>query len=206
VNEAWLQAAEDYMAVARRLWERGLIAGSGGNLSLRIEGESRIMIKPSGLANIDCRPETLLAVDLAGNLTRGQGRPSKDLGFHLGIYRVRPEVRGIVHAHVPWSTALTLLGCDELPLLTPHAQSKLRRVPVAPYAPSGSPELDQGVTELFRDREMVAALLERHGLVAAGATLAAAESLAELVEETAQIAMLVHLGGQGLARQPELPL
>ena len=195
MNQAWLRAAEDYMAVAHRLWEQGLIAGSGGNLSLRVEGESQIMIKPSGLANTDCRPETLLGVDLKGNLTRGQGRPSKDLGFHLGIYRVRSEVGGIVHAHVPWSTALTLLGYDELPLLTPHAQSKLRRVPVVPYAPSGSAELDRCVTDLFRAQEVVAALLERHGLVTAGATLPAAESLAELVEETAQIAMLVHLGG-----------
>jgi L-ribulose-5-phosphate 4-epimerase len=200
MNEAWLQAAENYVAVARCLWERGLIAGSGGNLSLRVEGEPQIMIKPSGLANVDCRPETLLGVDLEGKLTTGQGRPSKDLGFHLGIYRVRPDVRGIVHAHVPWSTALTLLGYDKLPLLTPHAQDKLRHVPVVPYAPSSSPELDRCVTRLFRDREVVAALLERHGLVTAGATLAAAESLAELVEETAQIAMLVHLGGQGLAR------
>jgi ribulose-5-phosphate 4-epimerase/fuculose-1-phosphate aldolase len=156
------------------------------------------MIKPSGLPNVDCRPETLLAVDLEGNLITGQGRPSKDLGFHLGIYRVRPDVRGIVHAHVPWSTALTLLGYDELPLLTPHAQDKLRRVPVVPYAPSGSPELDRCVTGLFHSQEVVAALLERHGLVAVGATLPAAESLAELVEETAQIAMLVHLGGQDL--------
>jgi L-ribulose-5-phosphate 4-epimerase len=199
MNQAWIRAAEDYMATARRLWERGLIAGSGGNLSLRVEGEPQIMIKPSGLANVDCRPDTLLGVDVEGNLTRGQGRPSKDLGFHLGIYRVRPGVRGIVHAHVPWSTALTLLGYDELPLLTPHAQSKLRRVPVVPYAPSGSPDLDGRVTDLFRAQEVVAALLQRHGLVAVGTTLPAAESLAELVEETAQIAMLVHLGSRDLA-------
>ena len=113
---------------------------------------------------------------------------------------MRPGVRGIVHAHVPWSTALTLLGYDDLPLLTPHAQSKLRRVPVVPYAPSGSPELDRHVTALFRSQEVVAALLERHGLVTAGATLPEAESLAELVEETAQIVMLVHLGSQDLPR------
>lgn len=183
--------------MALRLWQRGLIAGSGGNLSLRVAGMPQVMIKPSGLANIDCRLETLLGMDLEGNLVSGQGRPSKDLGFHLGIYRVRPDVQGIVHAHAPWSTALTLLGYKELPLFTPHAQAKLHRVPVVPYAPSGSPKLNRGVTDLFRSQEMVAALLERHGLLVAGTTLPAAESLAELVEETAQIAMLVHLGGQG---------
>jgi L-ribulose-5-phosphate 4-epimerase len=194
MRESWLEAAAEYLAVAERLWQRGLISGSGGNLSLRVPGGAEIMIKPSGVANVDCGPETLLGVDLAGNVVAGQGQPSKDLGFHLGIYRVRPDVQGIVHAHVPWATALTLMAYDQLPLLTPHAQSKLRQVPVVPFAPSASVELDRGVADVFRSPQRVAVLLERHGLVAAGATLSAAGELAELVEETAQIAVLVHLG------------
>jgi ribulose-5-phosphate 4-epimerase/fuculose-1-phosphate aldolase len=150
---------------------------------------------------VDCRPETLLGVDLEGKVCTGAGRPSKDLGFHLGIYRVRPDVQGIVHAHVPWSTAMTLLGYQELPLLTPHARSKLNRVSVVPLAPSGSADLDQEVTDVFRSPQIVAALLERHGLVTAGTTLTVAESLAELVEETSQIALLVHIGrGQRISQ------
>lgn len=195
MSDAWQTAAEEFMAVARRAWERGLVAGSGGNLSLRVPGASHVMIKPSGVANIDCRPETLLGVDLQGTVISGEGRPSKDLAFHLGIYRARPDVQGIVHAHVPWATALTLLGCRALPLLTPHARTKLHRVPVVPYAPSESSELEMRVTAAFRPRETVAVLLERHGLVAVGSTLSAAESIAELVEETSQIAVLVRLGG-----------
>lgn len=195
MNDAWEEAAEEFMAVAQRAWQRGLIAGSGGNLSLRVPGTSHIMIKPTGVANIDCRPGSLVRVDLDGTVISDEGRPSKDLNYHLGIYRVRPEVQGIVHAHVPWTTALTLLGSPELPLLTPHAQAKLHRVPVVPYASSGSLELETGVTEAFRPSEVEVVLLERHGLVAVGATLSAAENIAELVEETAHIALLVRLGG-----------
>ncbi len=199
----WRAAADQYAAVAQQLWQRGLIAGSGGNLSLRVPGSPWVMIKPSGVANVDCRAETLLGVDLEGNVVVGQGKPSKDLGFHLGIYRVRPDVQGIVHAHVPWCTALTLLGYEEMPLLTPQAQDKFGRVPVVPFAPSESAELDQAVTEAFRSPQTVAVLLARHGLVAVGSSLEKAENLAELVEETAQIAMLVHLGrGQPRRGQP----
>ena len=200
MTDSWQKAAEEFIAVAQRLWRRGLVAGSGGNLSLRIPDSSHIMISQSGIANIDCRPETLLRVDLNGKVISGEGRPSKDLAFHLGIYRIRPDVKGIVHAHVHWSTALTLLGYKELPLFTPHAQAKLHRVQVVPYAPSESQELTAWVTEAFNSQDIVAALLEQHGMVAVGATLPAACNIAELVEETAQVAVLVHLGGRGQSR------
>lgn len=195
MNSAWESAAQEFMAVAQRLWNRGLLAGSGGNLSLRVDGTSYVMIKPSGVPNVDCQPETLLGVDLTGKVVIGQGRPSTDTGFHLGIYRTRPKVQGIVHAHAPWSIALTLLGYQALPLLTPQAWYNLGRVPVVPYATPGSAEEDAWVVDALRDERMVAILLQRHGLVTVGSALAKAENLAELVEETAQVALLVHMGG-----------
>lgn len=195
MNSAWESAAQEFMAVAQRLWNRGLLAGSGGNLSLRVDGTSYVMIKPSGVPNVDCQPETLLGVDLTGKVVIGQGRPSTDTGFHLGIYRTRPKVQGIVHAHAPWSIALTLLGYQELPLLTPQAWYNLGRVPVVPYATPGTAEEDAWVVDALRDERMVAILLQRHGLVTVGSALAKAENLAELVEETAQVALLVHMGG-----------
>jgi L-ribulose-5-phosphate 4-epimerase len=195
MDGAWDRAAQEFMAVAQRLWEQGLLAGSGGNLSLRVRGTPHVMIKPSGVPNVDCRLETLLGVDLAGKVVIGQGRPSTDTGFHLGIYRARPDVQGIVHAHAPWSIALTLLGYQALPLLTPQSWYNLGQVPVVPYATPGSVEEDAWVVDAFRDGERVAILLQRHGLVTVGPSLSAAENLGELVEETAQVALLVHMGG-----------
>ncbi len=125
----------------------------------------------------------------------GRGKQSKDTNFHLGIYRIRDDVQGIVHAHAPWAIALGLLGYAQMPLLTTQAEVKLRRVPVLPFAPSESDELEALVVDAYRDRDVVAVLLARHGLVATGATLAVAEQIAELVEETAQIALLVRMAG-----------
>jgi L-ribulose-5-phosphate 4-epimerase len=201
MNGAWEGAAREFMAAAQRLWSRGLLAGSGGNLSLRVGGMPYVMIKPSGMPNVDCQPETLLGVDLAGEVVIGQGQPSTDTGFHLGIYRARPDVQGIVHAHAPWSIALTLLDCQALPLLTPQAWYNLGRVPVVPYATPGSAEEDAWVVDAFRDEGRVAILLQRHGLVTVGSALAKAENLAELVEETAQVALLVHMSGGEAAVQ-----
>jgi L-fuculose-phosphate aldolase len=146
------------------------------------------------MANVDCRAENLVGVDLEGNVVRGEGQPSKDVGFHLGIYRARPDVEGIVHAHAPWAISLGLLGYRALPLLTPHARN-LRQVPVVAYADSGSEELDQRVIRVFASSDTAAVLLARHGLVTVGPSLERAGAVAEMVEETAQIAVLVHLGG-----------
>lgn len=195
MDEAWLRAADEFAAVSRRVWERGLVAGSGGNISLRVPDMGLVMIKPSGMAAVDCAPEDLIGLDLGGRVVVGRGKPSKDTNFHLGIYRARLDVQGIVHAHAPWAIALGLLDYAELPLLTTQAEMKLRRVPVLPFAPSESEELARFVVGAYRDPAVVAVLLARHGLVATGPTLAIAEQIAELVEETAQIALLVRMAG-----------
>jgi ribulose-5-phosphate 4-epimerase/fuculose-1-phosphate aldolase len=194
--DGWQRAAEAFSAAARRLLARGLVAGSGGNLSLRLAGGKQIMIKPSGEASVECTAETLLGVDLAGNVVRGKGRPSKDLSLHLGIYRARPEVQGLVHAHAPWSTALGLLDYGEMPLPTPHARDYLAQVPVVAYRPPGSPKLVAAVTEAFAAGAK-AVMLAEHGLVTAAPSLNKAVQLAELVEETAQIVMLARMAGAG---------
>ena len=186
--------AQEFQLVAQRAWSRGLVAGSGGNMSVRVPGVDRILIKPSGIANVDCRIDTLLEVDMDGRVVAGDGKPSVDLNIHLAIYAVRPDVLGIVHAHVPWATALTFLGYDELPLLTPHAKEKLGPVPVVPFAPSGSETLAVAVRSAFEPSTVKAVLLSQHGMIAVGTTLTVGEQIAEFVEETAQIAMLVRLG------------
>jgi L-ribulose-5-phosphate 4-epimerase len=193
-NVVVAKCAEEFARVARRAWDPGLVAGSGGNMSMRIPGTDRLLIKPSGVAIVECLPETLLQVDLDGTVADGRGAPTRDLNFHLAIYRARSDLAGVIHAHVPWATSLTFFNYAELPLLTPHAQEKLGRVPVLPYFASGMDELSTCVSEAFSNPQTRTVLLGRHGMIAAAETLTAAEQVAELVEETAKIAMLVQLG------------
>ncbi|MCL5957889.1 MAG: class II aldolase/adducin family protein [Chloroflexi bacterium] len=183
----------EFVRIARRIYQRGLQGYTGGNLSVRVPGQERIIIKRSGLSFVDCLATNLVMVDLLGKVVEGEGKPSKEVFAHLGVYRARDDVGAVLHIHPPWATALAVMGV-ELPLLTVQAIEKLRRVPLVPFAPQGSNELSELVTTAFQNDRVVAALLERHGIITAGPTLSEALNTAELVEETAQVGWLALYG------------
>lgn len=182
----------ELMEIAKRAFNAHLQTGTGGNISARVGGSSVVVIKPSGVGFSECNPENLLVVDLEGKILKGSTKPSKDMPFHLGIYRVRPEINGIVHVHSPWATAWAVLG-EEIPTMTVQSLSKFGRIPLVPSGPDGSKEESESVTNAFRDTAVLVATLQNHGAVGVGKTLRAAEEFVELVEETAQIAMLARL-------------
>ena len=182
----------ELMEVAKRAFNAHLQTGTGGNISARVAGSNVVVIKPSGVGFSECHPENLLVVDLEGKILKGSTKPSKDMPFHLGIYRVRPELNGIVHVHSPWATAWAVLG-EEIPTLTVQSQSKFRKIPLVPGGPDGSKEGSESVINAFRDPAVLVATIQSHGAVGVGKTLLAAEELVELIEETAQIAMLIRL-------------
>jgi L-ribulose-5-phosphate 4-epimerase len=182
----------ELMAVAKRAFDTHLQTGTGGNISARVVGSNAVVIKPSGVGFVGGNPEKPLVVDVDGKILKGSAKPSKDMPFHLGIYRVRPEVNGIVHVHSPWATAWAVLG-EPIPTVTVQAQSKFGRIPLVPSGPDGSKEASESVVHAFRDPSILVATLQNHGAVGVGKTLIAAEELVELIEETAQIAMLVRL-------------
>ena len=108
-------------------------------------------------------------MDIDGNSLRGSPKPSKEIHFHLGIYRIRKDVCGVVHYHAPFSTAHAVKGAS-IPLLTVHAKRILKKIPITPEAPDGSKELANYVMSAFRDREVKAIVLASHGLVAVGSS------------------------------------
>ncbi|MCU0804621.1 MAG: class II aldolase/adducin family protein [Burkholderiales bacterium] len=187
-----IAAAHELMAIARRAFEVGLQTGTGGNISIRVGTRSEVVIKPSGVGLVECNEDNLLIVDLAGNILKGTSKPSKDMDFHLGIYRVRDDVGGIVHVHSPWATAWASSG-REMPLSTVHARDKLKRVPVIATQPGGGAQRAEEIVAEFRDPGLRAALLAHHGAVGVGRTLLDAEHVAELVEETAQVTAMARL-------------
>ncbi len=172
--------------VARRMWELGLVAGSSGNVSLR--KAKVIYITPSGVPYRHLHPRMIVAIDPQGRVISGPGTPSTEWRLHVYIYREFPEVRAVVHTHSPFATAAAVRG--ELPLLTDEARLHFPKgIPVAPHAPPGTWELAQRAVEALR-RGSGACLLQQHGVVAVGETLAEALHVALSVEEAARIAFL----------------
>ncbi len=187
------------VTIAHRAYARGLVPGVSGNLSVRVPGEPRIVIKATGKCLGDMTPADTLVIDLEGAVV-GDGtaqRPSKERWFHCAIYRRRLDVGAVVHLHPPHAVAFAALHTLP-PLLTGAARAFLGgKTVVVPPAPSGSRELAAMVGDAFSDPAIAAAILSEHGTITVGPDLHAAFYLSEYLEDAARTACLVrHVRGE----------
>lgn len=193
---------EEVAAVSRRAYERGLVNGSGGNVSARIPGTDQVLVTRTGLLLGDASPDDVVAIDLEGRaLDPGAPRPSKEVPFHTVIYRLRPDVQAVVHLH-PCYAVVQSLGLHDLPLVTVSARLGLGRVPCVPVAYSGTRLLAQYIANALQEvPEARVILLAAHGLNAMAGDLSTAYALADLAEHTAMQACVA----EGLGRRLEIP-
>ena len=182
---------DDLIAMAERCFQRGLQTNAGGNLSVRLDARDAIVIKPSGVGFNECTRGNLQVVQLDGTILPSDQtlKPSKDLDFHLGLYRIRDDINAIVHCHSPWATGYASAGL-EIPCLTVQTIEKIGRMPLIPLSPNGGPQTEAEISPVFRDPHIRAAVLANHGAIGVGKTLMAAQYLAEIIEETAHIAFV----------------
>lgn len=175
------------IASARRCFDLGLQTNAGGNLSVALDSGDAIVIKPSGVGFAECSRDNLQVVHLDGTIEPSPHKPSKDLGFHLDLYRIREDIRAVVHCHSPWATGYASAGI-EIPCLTVQTIEKIGRMPLIPLSSQGGPQTEVEISPVFRDASVKAAVLANHGTIGVGKTLMAAQYLAEIIEETAHIA------------------
>ena len=185
-----LDAKKDALiATARRCFDLRLQTNAGGNLSVRLASADAIVIKPSGVGFAECTRDNLQVVHLDGTVEPSPFKPSKDLDSHLEIYRVRPDVNAIVHCHSPWATGYASAEV-EIPCLTVQTIEKIGRMPLIPLSDNGGPQTALQIGPVFADPSVRAAVLANHGTIGVGKTLTAAQHLAEIIEETAQVAFV----------------
>ena len=180
---------EALVAAARHLAAAGLSPGSSGNLSV-VSGD-RLLVTPTGSSLSRVTEDELAEVALDGTVLHG--RPTKELAFHLAVYRTRASAKAVVHLHSPWATAVSCLpdihGLADLPPTTPYRVMRLGAVPLARYATPGSRELGRAVEEVSSEHGVI--LLANHGSVTAGETLDSAVDLAEELEAACQLAIVL---------------
>jgi ribulose-5-phosphate 4-epimerase/fuculose-1-phosphate aldolase len=181
---------EEIVAVGRSLFERGLTAGSSGNLSVRLEDGWLMTPTNTSLGRLDAA--RLSRLDGDGRLVGGDP-PSKEAFLHLAVYHRRPAAGAVVHLHATHSAAVSCLcglnHADCIPPLTAYFVMKIGRLPLVPYYRPGAPGLADAVGDLA-DRH-AALLLANHGPVVSGATLEAAVNAAEELEETAKLFLML---------------
>lgn len=160
----------------------GLSFNKSGNASLRWNGG--LLITPTGVAYERLRAEDIVFLEADGNCPPGQLRPSSEWRFHCDLLRAFPERHAVVHAHAPNATALACLG-EPIPAF--HymvAVAGADHIPCADYATFGSAELSQSILRAMGGG-IRACLMANHGLVATGASLPEAYTLAREVENLA---------------------
>jgi L-fuculose-phosphate aldolase len=159
--------------------------GTTGNMSIRVDGS--MLITPTGIPPRKLKPEMIVPMDFDGNWS-GDIKPSSEWALHSAIYKARPEVQAVVHAHPDHCVALSCARRD-LPafhyMIAGFGGDDVR---CSRYATFGSPELAEATVEALEDR--TACLLANHGMVAIGATLPEAYGRALKLETLARQYML----------------
>ncbi len=180
---------EEIVGRCHQVYDRFMTASMGGNLSLRLPEGDRFLIKSTGRNLGEVTERDFVVVDAEGNTLAGEGKPSKEVFMHLGIYRVRPDVGAVVHHHGPNCVAFACHGAT-IPLVTITGQNALGpRIPVVPHAQSGSRELATYTTAAFIDPAVKVAVLSDHGVIVGGPDLNMAYNWADLIEDQARVAI-----------------
>jgi L-fuculose-phosphate aldolase len=170
--------------VCRYLYQRGFVVGTAGNVSVRV-APNRFWITPTGCHKGLLEPHDLLLIDVDGRVHFGSGQPSSEMLMHLALYRHRPDIFAVVHAHPPLATALTVAGYTLDTTLLPESVVALGEVPTIPYQMPTTLQFAQAVGEAMDNAEAV--LLEQHGSVTVGSSVQAAFNRMEIVERVAQV-------------------
>ena len=185
---------EKLVKVARKCFYYRLMAGTWGNLSVRVDHE-RVLITPSGFEKAALRPENLLLMDLDGNILKGDLKPTIETCMHLKIYKARDDVNAVIHTHSPYAMMMSVIN-QSIPVLTVEFASAVgHEVPVTRFVLPRTKDLaDEVVKALGKDK--MAVLIRNHGVVAVGESLEKAYHVAILVEEESRTYFWIMLLGR----------
>lgn len=197
--ETELCLRQEITQAGRRLWQDGLVAHTDGNISARLDG-NWVLITPSGVNKGSLKPHQILRVKIEAGTVDGNGKPSVETPMHLAIYRARPDVNAIVHAHPPYATAFAAAGTALTEPVFPEMIVRFGEVPLVPYATPGTDRLAELVAEAIQDHE--ALLLQNHGAITVGQTLEEACGLMEALEWTAKGLWFARALGNALPLTP----
>jgi L-fuculose-phosphate aldolase len=174
----------------------GYVAATDGNLSVRL-GPNRVLATPTSMSKGAMQAKDMVVVDMAGRKVSGRRNVSSEIGMHLLIYKLRPDVNAVVHAHPPTATGFAAAGMALDQALCSEVIITLGSIPLARYGTPGTKELSDALEPLIPRHDAI--LMANHGVVTYGEDLSHAYMNMETVEHFARIALVVHqLGRQQL--------
>lgn len=174
---------EELCRIAKMLYERGLVSGTDGNISVKTENNT-VLITPSGVNKGMLEPECLLELNMEGIVVSGSGKSSRESGMHLGIYQTRPEIHAVIHTHPAAATAFAVCGQTLPDNCLIEVRTVIGRIGLAGYAPAGSEELAKEVRREAADADVI--FLQNHGVITCGTSLMSAFNRMDAVENAAK--------------------
>jgi L-fuculose-phosphate aldolase len=189
----------EILRLGKLLHDKGFIASTDGNISVRLD-DYTVLATPTCMSKGMMTTEDLVKVDMDGRKVSGFREVSSEIAMHLMIYRMRPEICGIVHAHPPTATGFAAAGLALEQALVSEIVLALGKVPLAPYGTPGTEELLTTLAPLVPEHNAI--LMANHGVVTYAEDLVTAYMNMETVEHFAKIALVTHqLGRQQVLSQ-----
>lgn len=167
-----------------RVYSRGYVASNDGNISSRL-GRDRILITPTGVSKGFMNSDDLIILDLNGNVIKGKKKPSSETAMHLNIYKDRPDINSICHAHPPYATGFAVAGIPLTKMILPEVIIVLGKIPLVEYGTTGTKRLYSMIAKYISDYD--AFLLANHGAVTLGKDVMDAYYKMETLEHAAHI-------------------
>ena len=196
------QIRADIVECGRRLWHRGFVASNDGNISVRLD-EHRVMTTPTAVSKGFMTPDMMVVTDLEGRKLAGDRHASSELKMHLEVYRHRPDVRAVVHAHPPTATGFAVAGIPLDRAVLAEVITTLGSIPIADYATPSTEELPAAVRKYVKAHDGL--LLANHGALALGQDVFAAYYRMETIEHFASISLVARtLGREHLLSRREV--
>jgi len=187
------QLRADIVEVGRRMYARGYTASNDGNISVRL-GSDRLLMTPKSVCKGFMTPDMMCITDLEGRKLQGDRDPSSEMLMHLEVYRQRPDVQAVVHAHPPIATGFAVAGIPLDRAVLAEVLTTLGSIPIAEYATPSTKELPEAVRKYIKAHD--AMLLANHGALTSGADLYAAYYKMETIEHFAKISLVARLLGR----------
>lgn len=189
-KESYLKNKKDVARWMRRLYKQGLTTSLGGNISLRLD-EHHIAITASETDKGRIKSSEIAVVNMEGVCMDSSLKVSMETGMHLAIYKARPDVNAIVHAHAPMSSTYTAMTQNINTTLLAEAYTILTKPCTADYAAPGSEMLANNVAEASRLSNVI--LMANHGVLAVGSTMLKAFDRIEVLENAAKMSLITTL-------------
>lgn len=181
--------------IGKRIYDKGMVAANDGNISVKLN-DNEFLCTPTGVSKGFMTPDYICKVDAEGNVIQANGnfKPSSEIKMHMRVYKERPDVKSVVHAHPMYATGFAIAGIPLTQPIMPEAVIALGCVPIAEYGTPSTHEIPDAVSKYLQHYDAV--LLENHGALTYSDSLLNAYHKMESVEFYAQLLYISkQLGG-----------